>query len=340
MKVFYYLKIIIVNILIFFSLLIIIDLIFGTWFQNNFSYRLSSERNIYRVYKFNFSNYSGHSLYKRDSNAFRYDKEPIEIEKVDIVFTGGSTTNQKFLNYEDTIVNNLDNFFKNKKIINAGVDGLSIRGHINSFNYWFNKIEKLEPEFYIFYLGVNDRNLLNYEIKSVDQFQESDLRGNLREYLESNSFLYNKIRLIKASLYLNFNIERGANIVNKKGIVYGERSTNKFIKYNDFSNQNEVNKLFFDKYILLLNTLTNKVRARNATPIYITQTSGYGLNLELFSAANAIMEHCKNQNLKCINLAKEIDLNYDDFYDELHLNPGGSFKVFLYLSKKLKKIIN
>ena len=43
---------------------------------------------------------------------------------------------------------------------------------------------KLEPEFYIFYLGVNDRNLLNYEIKSVDQFQESDLRGNLREYLE------------------------------------------------------------------------------------------------------------------------------------------------------------
>ena len=27
------------------------------------------------------------------------------------------------------------------------------------------------------------------------------------------------------------------------------------------------------------------------------------------------MEHCKNQNLKCINLAKEIDLNYEDFYD-------------------------
>ena len=320
--------------------MVIIELIFGTWFQNNFSYRLSSERNIYRIYKFDFSNYSGESLYRRDSNAFRYDEKPIDIEKVDIVFTGGSTTNQKFLNYKDTIVNNLDIFFKNKKIINAGVDGLSIRGHINSFDYWFNKIEKLAPEYYIFYLGINDRNLLNYENRSVDQFLESDFKGNLREYLESNSFLYKKIRHIKASLYLDFNNERGANIVNRNGVVYGERSTKKFIKFNDFSAENEINKLFFDKYILLLNTLTNKVRERNATPIYITQISGYGLNSELFSAANAIMEHCKIQSLKCINLAKEIELNYDDFYDELHLNPGGSFKVFLYLSKKLQKIIN
>ena len=31
---------------------------------------------------------------------------------------------------------------------------------------------------------------------------------------------------------------------------------------------------------------------------------------------------------------------YDDFYDELHLNPKGSLKVFSYLSKKLEKIIN
>ena len=37
---------------------------------------------------------------------------------------------------------------------------------------------------------------------------------------------------------------------------------------------------------------------------------------------------------------KEINLNYNDFYDELHLNPDGSIKVFSYLSKKLEKIIN
>ena len=318
----------------------IIELIFGTWFKNNFSYRLSSERNIYRVYKFNFSNYKGESLYKRDSNAFRYDETPIKENIIDVIFTGGSTTNQKFINFKDTIVGNLDNHFKEKKIVNAGVDGLSIRGHINSFDLWFNKIDELSPKFYIFYLGINDRNLLNYKYKSVDDFKESDFKGNLREYLESNSFLYKNFRLLKAKLYLSYNIQKGANIVNKKGVVYGERSKKKFINYKEFQSDNGINKLFFDKYVLLLNTLTNKVREQNAIPVYITQTSGYGINSELFSASVAVMEHCKNQNLKCINLAKEIDLNYDDFYDELHLNPKGSLKVFSYLSKKLEKIIN
>ena len=235
---------------------------------------------------------------------------------------------------------NLDNHFKEKKIVNAGVDGLSIRGHINSFDLWFNKINKLSPKFYIFYLGINDRNLLNYKYKSVDDFKESDFKGNLREYLESNSFLYKNFRLLKAKLYLSYNIQKGANIVNKKGVVYGERSKKKFINYKKFQSNNGINKLFFDKYVLLLKTLTNKVREQNAIPVYITQTSGYGINSELFSASEAIMEHCKNQNLKCINLAKEIDLNYDDFYDQLHLNPKGSLKVFSYLSKKLEKIIN
>lgn len=292
------------------------------------------------MYKFNFSNYQGESLYKRDSNAFRYNQESIQVDKIDIVFTGGSTTNQKFLNYQDTIVSNLDNFFKEKQIVNAGIDGLSIRGHINSFDLWFNKINQLNPKFYIFYLGINDQNLLNYKSKSVDEFKESDFKGNLREYLESNSFLYKNFRLLKTTLYLKYNIQKGVNIVNKKGVVYGERSKKKFINYEDFNSNNEVNKLFFDKYTLLLNTLTNKVKEQNAIPIYITQISGYGINSELFSTAEAIMNHCKKQNLDCINLAKEIDLNYNDFYDELHLNPGGSIKVFSYLSKKLKKIIN
>ena len=181
---------------------------------------------------------------------------------------------------------------------------------------------------------------MNYKYKSVDDFKESDFKGNLREYLESNSFLYKNFRLLKAKLYLSFNIQKGANIVNKKGVVYGERSKKKFINYKEFQSNSGINKLFFDKYVLLLNTLTNKVREQNAIPVYITQTSGYGINSELFSASVAIMEHCKNQNLECINLAKEIDLNYDDFYDELHLNPKGSLKVFSFLSKKLEKIIN
>ena len=62
----------------------------------------------------------------------------------DIIFVGGSTINQKFLNYEDTIVGRLQKRFEKIKIINAGVDGMSILGHINSFELWFDKINNFD----------------------------------------------------------------------------------------------------------------------------------------------------------------------------------------------------
>ena len=340
MRLFYFLKLVLLNLLILFSLLFFVELIFGTWFKNNFSYYLSSERNIHRVYKFNFTNYEGESLYQRDTNAFRFNGQTIDPKKIDIVFSGGSTTNQKFINFEETFVHNLDIFFEDKKIVNAGIDGLSIRGHINSFEYWFDKIDGLKPKFYIFYIGINDRDLLNYKNKSVDIFQESDFFGNLREYLESNSFFYKKFRNLKAALYLKYNFQRGASLVNKNAVVYGERTKKIFVNYQDFQTQNNTNNKFLKTYMTLLNELTNKVKERNSEPIYITQISGYGINAELFNAAEAILKHCENQNLTCVNLAKEIDLNYEDFYDELHLNPKGSKKVFTYLSSRLNKIIN
>ena len=340
MKIFKYFKIIIINIIIFFSLFIIIDLIFGSWFKNNFSYKLSSERNIYRVYKFNFSNYSGQSIYERDSNGFRINNQSQLPENIDIIFTGGSTTNQKFLNYKDTIVNGLDDYFEDLTFVNAGVDGLSIKGHINSFEFWFNKINKLNPKFYIFYIGLNDRFLLKNKPRSIDEFQEASSFENVREYLESNSFFYKQFRHLKVYLYLKNNFQQGANIVNEKGVVYGERSTKKFAKYTEFVDKKVFDKKYSEYYLSLLNTLSNLVRENNAEPIFITQISGHGMTKELFTAAETIISHCKNLNLKCINLAENIDLNYDDFYDQLHLNPKGSKKVTNFLSKELEKIFN
>ena len=89
-------KLIFVNILIFLIFLIILELIFGSWFKNNFKLRLSSERNINRVYKFDFNNHKGQSLYIRDNLGFRIAKNSINPKDIDIVFAGGSTTNQEF----------------------------------------------------------------------------------------------------------------------------------------------------------------------------------------------------------------------------------------------------
>ena len=90
-------------------LIIIIECFFGNWFNNKFSKRLSSERNIERIYKFNFSNHKGTSFYKRDNLGFRVSKTE-KYENNQHCFVGGSTTNQKFTKLRTKIVGRLQKF--------------------------------------------------------------------------------------------------------------------------------------------------------------------------------------------------------------------------------------
>ena len=52
------------------------------------------------------------------------------------------------------------------------------------------------------------------------------------------------------------------------------------------------------------------------------------------------MKHCNKFNLICFDLAQELNLSGNDFYDWAHLNKEGSKKVGNYFYKKLKNIIN
>ena len=334
-----YFKILFTNILIFLTLIIIIELFFGHWFNNKFSKRLSSERNIERIYKFNFSNYKGTSFYKRDNLGFRISQKSETAKNPDIVFVGGSTTNQKFLNYEDTIVGRLQKKFSNLKILNAGVDGISILGHINSFELWFDRIDNFSPKYYIFYIGINDQSNLRIKnkINSVDNLVESSFKSNLIEYFESNSFFYNNLRKLKTILYLKTGNDLFLNVVNDGAKVYGERTSKDFEYYSNFENNNQQTSLN-EYYNNLLIDLTNKVKNRNSEIIYITQISGTGMNKNLYIIAKTIVSHCKSYKLNCINLAKNANLNYEDFYDWTHLNPKGSKKVSDFLIKEFQKI--
>ena len=319
----------------------IIELTFGYWFKNKFDLKLSAERNVERVYKFNFKLHKGTSLYKRDNYAFRIGEKTISPENIDIIFLGGSTTNQKFLNFEDTIVGILDKKYKSKNIINAGIDGMSIIGHLNSFEYWFDKIKNFKPKYYIFYIGINDENIIKKKSKprAIDFLKENTTQENIIEYIQSNSFFYTKYRKLKTRLYLKFNYDKFANIVNENTKVYGERTDKKFVNYSDFESkkikQNKINR----NYLNNLEKLTDKVSDRNSKIIYITQTSGTGINENLYIISNTIMHHCKDKKLFCINLAKNMNLNFEDFYDWTHLNNKGSEKVANYLFKEISKFI-
>ncbi len=331
-------KIFLINILVLFISILIIECFFGYWFKNELSEKLSSERNIERIYKFNFFNHKGTSFYKRNNQGFRVSGKELNGTNPDIIFAGGSTTNQKFLNYEDTIVGRLQKRFNNIKIVNAGVDGMSILGHINSFKLWFDKIDNFSPKYYIFYIGINDQANLKKKdkINSIDNLIESSSKKNFIEYLESNSFFYNKLRRVKTIIFLKTGNDLFSNNINDGEVVYGERTTKEFKYYSNFENSDQ-QTLLNDYYNSLLIDLTNKVKERNSEIVYITQISGTGMNKNLYIIANTIISHCRNYKLNCINLAKNADLHYEDFYDWTHLNPKGSKKVSDFLIKEFQK---
>ncbi len=338
-KFYNYSKVFLINILVFFGLIIVIECFFGNWFNNKFAKKLSSERNIERIYKFDFSNHKGTSFYKRNNLGFRVSQKEVPENNPDIVFVGGSTTNQKFLNYEDTIVGRLQKKFDKLKILNAGVDGISILGHINSFELWFDKIDNFSPKYYIFYIGINDQSNLQKKNKlnSVDNLAESSFKNSIKSYFKSNSFFYNNLRKLKSLLYLKTGNDFFLNIVNDGTVVYGERPKTIFENYSNFENNDQAARAN-DYYNSLLIKLTNKVKDRNSEIIYITQISGIGMNERLFVIANTIISHCNDYKLKCINLAKNANLQYNDFYDWAHLNIKGSKKVSDFLSEELLKL--
>ena len=340
-------RIILINLFVFLLIVIICELFLGTWFKNNFKYKLSSDRNIDRVYKLDFDYHKGTSHYIKNNYGFRIKNNDSDFDPslIDIIFVGGSTINQKFIKFDDSIVGLLSNKSKSLKIANSGIDGMSINGHINSFKYWFNKIENFKPKYFVYVLGINDRYLVGkYSFRDhVDKLEESTFTGNLREYLESNSFLYNKARKIKSLLYLKYNLELGLKKV-KKNHVYLDRTREEFISYqereNKFNKLNEEQKykyLEFEKwYLIRLEELTNLVYKIGSIPVFINQTTGYGHSFESFVVARTITKHCKIYNLLCLNLAKNLNLIYEDFYDESHVNTKGSKKIAYYIYNKLR----
>ena len=166
------LKVIIYNILIFLILISLIEIFFGYWLKKeNFGIYMRKERKINWQTSTIFNQKKYNFYYKRNYWGFR--GEEFDPKNVKIIFEGGSTGNQRFTPEELTIVGQLNERLKSKdpkfKIYNASTDGKSLNGYINDFKFWFPKIIDLNPEYVIFYIGINDtylddRYYLDYKI--------------------------------------------------------------------------------------------------------------------------------------------------------------------------------
>ena len=335
-------KTIFYNLIILLVLLVLGESIFGYWFtKDNFGIYMKSERDKNWKTSSTFNNKEYSFFYKRNFYAFRGDE--FNPKNVKVIFEGGSTSNQRFTPENLTIVGQLNQKFLSEKInvniYNASTDGKSLRGIIYDFIHWFPRINNLNPEYVIFYLGINEHLVadesgvyefdLNIERKKFDRF---------RDYIKNNSFFYRRYMKIKKKYFPKDT--SGYFFNNEK--LYDNFTYTSYNQAKNFKREisEKDNKLLIqlDKRLLVLK---NIVKSNNLIPIFITQVAYDGLrDQKLFLVNERLKKFSIHNNYHLIKLDEIIEMELDDFYDIMHTTPKGSKKIaetiYPYLVKFLK----
>ena len=326
--------------MIFIVIITIIEIIFGYWFKdNNFGIYVRSERNVIEVIIAEHSENKLKHIYKRNFYAFRGDEfKPSDVQ---IVFLGGSTSNQRFTPENFTIVENLNLFLKNNniklKIYNASTDGKSTRGYVNDFLYWFPKIPNFNPKFFIFYIGINDRNFQyeHYDFKFATKSSKK-----LRDYIKNNSIILEMTKKIENKYFTQLtDIYAVSSKELYKNFVY--------VNFEEAKKKHSENNLTEDEKNLLLTfkarleNLKKIIKKNKFIPIFITQIKFDGLSdKNLFLVNQELKRFSKSNNFDLIALDEFINnMEINDYFDQLHTTIQGSEKIAMTLYPQLKKIL-
>ena len=308
---------------------------------------MRSERNknelvtaVHNDKKYSFS-------YKRNFYAFR--GEEFDPSNVKIIFTGGSTANQRFTPQENTIVGVLNNKLEERKskyiIYNAATDGKTTRGYINDFLYWFPKIPNFKPNYFIFYSGINDRRLgvKEYELESEKydfKFATKDI-NQIRDYIKNNSIILEKYKKIENKYFpklIDVYAVSNNDLYKNFSYINFETAKNKYLD-SDLTKEEEKLLLILKKR---LESLKNIIKKNKFIPIFITQIKFDGLSeKKLFLVNQELKKFCKSNNFHIIPLDELVEnMNVDDFFDEIHTSISGSKKIASVIYPSLEKIFS
>lgn len=328
-------KIILINLLILFFLLILGELFFGSWLKDkNLGSHLRGHINAKIKVKTSIDGNKKEFIFFRNSNAFR--NYEILNSEIDVVFVGGSTTIQSYLPYEETIVGLLNKMFKEKNILfaNAGMEGKSTYGYLCDFKYWFSKLRDLNPKYYIFYTGYNDTwNSKNSKKLNCDNITARKTRlEKFIDYLINNSFILSNVKIIKHELY-------------QKKLIFEISSNKDSLKYLNFKDaskkyynkeKSKKQKIVIENYKQNLEKLRKNFVKYNIKPIFITQVSNQGNdNFSTYLINKETKSFAKDNNYLIFKLDEEIKLTPRDFYDSVHSNSEGSKKIANYIYSKI-----
>lgn len=346
-------KVIFINLILFIFLFVFVDLSLGYFYGNlQFSHFLNSKRLVNKKISYIFDGKKKNINYQRDYFGFRNNSDfsKYDIEDVKIVLTGGSTSDELILPYEQTIVGQLNSFFLKDnlkhKIYNASESGKSLRGIFHDFDKWFGKIDNFNPDYMIFYIGINER-----DIRYVKYKKEDEVNPTIFELIKHNSFFLQNKRFYKKLDFIK-NDTKIFEAKNLGGFFIDDEKINQQIKNSLVINYRSAKQKYklkndyieiLDSYEFNLNLLKQIIKRENIKPIFISQID-YRLNGDekLFFLNEKLNDFCIKNGFKIINLNKIIDEKKigNFFVDYIHTNADGSEFIAKKIYKELLEIIN
>ena len=312
-------KLLLINFIIFFILILIFEIFFGYWFKkNNFGFIMRHERQKQIYYETIHDEKKYRFFYKRNFYGFR--GEEFDPKNIKIVFLGGSTGNQRVTPENLTIVGllnaklNEDGY--NFTIHNGSTDGKSTKGYVNDFKYWFPKIPNFNPKIVMFYTGINDSDLSHDE--KFDIPWRFSTYEKFRDYIKSNSKIVELIKKIKFKYFVKLKKEYGLATVSEnlyKNFNYINYYQAKKLHYNKIPNE-----LLLSQFEKKLEALDFYIIKYQIIPVFITQIAYDGLsNYNLYLINEKLKEFCKERNYNIIKLdEKIISLEKKTFFDPIH----------------------
>ena len=331
-------KIILVNLIIIFIFYILIEILSGdlifkkkkcSYILCNANYNYTTD--LYTEKKINIK-------YTKDENGFRGRTK--NLDQIDILVIGGSTTDERYLNISDTWSEKLEELFFNESlnidVVNAGIDGQSTFGHIWNFKNWFTKIRELKAKYVIFYIGINEKQIAGRHDLNVSEVRYPKKILYLLKY---NNGLTSKI--------FEFLIKK--KLTDKANVAHSKSRAPIYIKpYYKIDYK-------FEALPENIESLINLTRNFGAEPIFVTQktlrwkienekiysiSKNENYYLKEKKISKIILNKCRQFKIVCVDGFNKLRLDRNDTYDLVHTSPSGSTKIANFIFNNIKNRIN
>lgn len=343
--------------------IVIIELVLGNWiFRDPWieAERLGVIRN--RVIHYDtasvFAGDYGVAEYKRDGYGLRMSCS--KPEQIDILTVGGSTTDQRYIPFEFSFQSILEKELsrrinRNLCIANAGVDGHTTYGHLESFRVWFPLIEGLKPKYIIFYIGINDAGFIDYPSK-FDQIRSSSV-NNVWQLIRDNSVIYATLREIRFSVTstserhpsyaqhtkLNFNqnsrpVDRLTEGASAEIIKNGEQFAERLHRMMDFTANLGAIPICVTQPQRYTKTVDGRLYAVDGVFFKGGRSyNGFDYKSSLERLNHIMRDVCVDSGGKFIDIGSKYFTD-NDFYDGVHMTPSGSRRLAQYLSSEFSRL--